>query len=78
MKDDKHCLDSGVYSEKPRQKHGLPAWFKVGAVAAASVLAGGLAVSWFYRNTLARLRQAEQTPDDSNFGMKNGRTDDEI
>lgn len=31
----------------------------MGALAAASALAGGLAAAWFYRNTLAQLRQAE-------------------
>jgi len=34
-------------------------WLRIGAVAAASALAGGLAAAWFYRKTLARLRQAE-------------------
>jgi hypothetical protein len=37
-----------------------PGWLKVGAVAAASALAGGLAAAWYYRHTLARLRQAEE------------------
>jgi len=34
-------------------------WLRIGALAAASALAGGLAAAWFYRKTLARLRQAE-------------------
>jgi hypothetical protein len=34
-------------------------WMKVGAVAAASALVGGLAAAWFYRKTLADLRRAE-------------------
>ena len=37
----------------------------MGAVAAASALAGGLAAAWFYRKTLARLHQAEAEPPDS-------------
>lgn len=43
------------------EKNGpiLPAWLKVGAVAAASALAGGIAAAWFYRKTLTRLRQEE-------------------
>jgi hypothetical protein len=32
---------------------------KVGLLAAASALAGGLAAAWYCRKTLARLRQAE-------------------
>jgi hypothetical protein len=34
-------------------------WFRLGAVAAASALVGGLAAAWFYRKTLTKLRQAE-------------------
>lgn len=40
-------------------------WIKVGAVAAVSALAGGLAAAWFYRKTLRRIHAAE--PQDSNF-----------
>jgi hypothetical protein len=32
---------------------------KVGAVAAASAIVGGLAAAWFYRKTLSQLREAE-------------------
>jgi len=35
-------------------------WLKVGAVAAASAVAGGLAAAWFYRQTLTRLQQAAE------------------
>ena len=34
-------------------------WAQVGVIAAASALLGGLAAAWFYRNTLSRLREAE-------------------
>jgi hypothetical protein len=34
-------------------------WLKVGAIAAASAVLGGLAAAWFYRKTLTRLREAE-------------------
>lgn len=37
-------------------------WLKVGAVAAASALVGGLAAAWYYRHTLARLQQAAAQP----------------
>jgi hypothetical protein len=33
-------------------------WLRVGAVAAASAILGGLAAAWFYRKTLSRLREA--------------------
>jgi hypothetical protein len=38
---------------------------KVGALTAATVLAGALAGVWFYRKTLMRLRQAEENAPDS-------------
>ena len=34
-------------------------WLRVGAIAAASALVGGLAAAWFYRRTLSQLREAE-------------------
>ncbi len=39
-------------------------WLKVGAIAAASAVVGGLAAAWFFRKTLSQLREAEdQIPD---------------
>jgi hypothetical protein len=35
-------------------------WLKLGAVAAVSAIAGGLAAAWWYRNTLKKLHQAEE------------------
>jgi hypothetical protein len=48
---------------------GLPGapqgWVKVGAIAAASAVLGGLAAAWFYRKTLSRLREAGDDFQDS-------------
>jgi hypothetical protein len=41
------------------QKSQPPGWLKVGAIAAASALAGGLAAAWFYRKTLTKLQEGE-------------------
>ena len=48
-------------------KRGVPpnGWLKVGAIAAASVLLGGMAAAWFYRKTLSQLREAENEIRDS-------------
>jgi membrane associated rhomboid family serine protease len=51
-------------SMEPRRSHN---WLKVGAFAAASALAGGLAFAWHYRKTIARLRQSERVSRDSDF-----------
>ena len=40
-------------------------WLKVGAIAAASAVLGGLAAAWFYRKTLSKLREAEERIPDS-------------
>ncbi len=52
-------------------------WLKVGAVAAASALAGGLAAAWFYRKTLTRLRQAEDQPPNPAFNMTESDLDED-
>jgi hypothetical protein len=47
-------------------------WFKVGAVAAGSALAGGLLAAWWYRKTLNKLRQAEEDAQNPHFGISEG------
>ena len=42
-------------------------WLKLGAIAAASALVGGLAAAWFYRKTLSQFREAEERIPDSEF-----------
>jgi hypothetical protein len=64
-----NSLDSSVSYKpegKPRPSAG---WLKVGAVAAASALAGGMVAAWWYRKTLARLREAEEDGHDPHFGI---------
>ncbi len=52
---------AGDNLEPQAQRSGAtpPGWLKVGTVAAASAVLGGLAAAWFYRKTLSRLREAE-------------------
>jgi hypothetical protein len=49
----------------------------VGAIAAASALAGGVAAAWWYRNTLKKLRQAEENPVHPQYGILEGDPPDE-
>lgn len=44
-------------------------WLKVGTIAAASAVLGGLAAAWFYRKTLSRLREAENEIPDAKSGI---------
>ncbi|HUB30326.1 MAG TPA: hypothetical protein VL967_11530 [Terracidiphilus sp.] len=59
-------LESAIYkhaAQQDLQKAGRNAgWFRVGFLAAASAVAGGMAAAWYYRKTLARLRLAERFP----------------
>ena len=57
--DFKSATSAGVGPEAPGTKPAPPGWLKVGAVAAASAVLGGMAAAWFYRKTLAQLREAE-------------------
>jgi hypothetical protein len=62
-------LDSDSLS-KPAEAVAKPGgWLKVGAVAAVSMFAGGLAVAWWYRNTLKKLHQAEETTPNPDSGI---------
>lgn len=45
------------------------AWLKLGAVAAASALVGGVAAAWWYRKTLAKLRQDDEIAQNPHFGI---------
>lgn len=80
----KEMLNAGITnsesatSKKPDGKESrLPTWLKMGAVAAASALAGGLAAAWFYRGTLKRLRSPELQTKDSNFGIRPDNKDED-
>jgi len=48
---------------------GSSNWARVGIVAAASALAGGLAAAWWYRKTLKTLRQSEEIVPNPKFGI---------
>jgi hypothetical protein len=53
-------------------------WLKVGLVATASALAGGLAAAWWYRKTLKTLRQSEEIVQNPHFGIQKDTPSDEL
>jgi hypothetical protein len=57
---------------------GIRAWLKVGTIAAASALAGGLAAAWYYRKTLNSFREAESHGRHPETGIPDTETEDEI
>ena len=52
-------LESAHLTPEPESRDGASRWMKVGVVAVATALAGGLAAARSYRKTLARLHEAE-------------------
>jgi hypothetical protein len=62
-------LDSANLSPEPEDIDGKSQWVKVGVVAAASAVAGGLAAAWWYRKTLARLQEAEDGADNTQISI---------
>jgi len=52
-------LQSSVSKDGQTREGVAPGWLKVGVVAAASGILGGLAAAWYYRKTLAQLRGAD-------------------
>ncbi len=57
------------YETAPAAARDSSGWLPVGMLAAASAILGGLAVAWYYRNTLARLRQAEESGSSVDVGV---------
>lgn len=50
-------FNSGGSNNTEEPEAVAPKWLKVGAVAAASGILGGLAAAWYFRKTLAQLRE---------------------
>jgi hypothetical protein len=57
-------------SLEPETESTPPAgWLKMGAVAAGSLLAGGLLAAWWYRSTVKKLNEAEENGQNPHFGI---------
>ena len=72
------AFESETSSERRAVWRDVPGWLKVGAVAAASALAGGLAAAWFYKRTLSALQHAETMHSSSDYENPEKDTDDTI
>jgi hypothetical protein len=46
-----------------------PGWLRIGLVAAASALAGGVAAAWWYRKTLNKLHESGENGKNPQFGI---------
>jgi hypothetical protein len=47
---------------------------KLGAVAAASALVGGIAAAWWYRKTILKLHETGENGNNSHFGIASDQT----
>jgi hypothetical protein len=66
-------LESENFEVRAPARETPPGWLKFALLTAASVVAGGVATAWFYRKTLARLRETGETQENPHFGIPDGR-----
>ena len=66
-------LESDSFRNNEAPEAESSRWLKVGSVAAASALAGGVAAAWWYRKTLTKLRQADENLPNPDFRISDGR-----
>ena len=62
-------LDSSNYDINSTPVERSSGWLRLGTVAAASALAGGLAAAWWYRKTLTKLRESGESSENTQFGI---------
>jgi len=68
-----------VGSTETEARVGEPkGWVKVGLVAAATAFAGGILAVWWYRQTIIKLRQAEEYGQNPQFGIPEEGSTDEV
>ena len=72
-----NSFDSSTSSASQPANTSPSNWLKLGAIAAASALVGGLAAAWWYRNTLTKLRQAEENSQNLDSGSSGDDLEDE-
>jgi hypothetical protein len=71
-------LESSTSQDHDAENGRPSGWVKLGAVAAASALAGGLAAAWWYRKTITKLHQAEESASNPQFGIAEPDSSDEV
>lgn len=71
-------FESKVYTNTPTEPPQESSWLKIGLVAVASAVLGGMGAAWWYRKTLIRMRQAEETGSNPQFGMSEEPPSDEM
>jgi ferric-dicitrate binding protein FerR (iron transport regulator) len=70
-------LESAKYAETPETPERRPGWLRLGLVAMASALAGGVAAAWWYRKTLNKLHESGENRENPQFGISDGSGQDD-
>lgn len=70
--------ESSIYKKSSPSRAEPAGWAKLGLIAMASVVLGGMATAWWYRKTILRLRQAGENPANPQFGISESDSADEI
>ena len=73
----KTSLESEPLSETRATNSPSSGWLRMGLIAATSAVAGGVAAAWWYRNTLKKLRQADEKPNHPQDGIPSDDLGDE-
>ena len=72
-----NSIESNTSTANKKEEARPSGWFKLGVVAAASALAGGLAAAWWYRKTLTKFRQVDENGTNSQYGNSGDDSGDE-
>jgi hypothetical protein len=62
-------LESNTSTDRAPLSQRPSNWLKIAFLTAGSVLAGGIAAAWWYRQTLEKLRESGENPQNSHFGI---------
>jgi len=72
----KEDMESDIFVDFAAAKGRSPSWLKFAVLTAASALVGGIATAWWYRKTLAKLRETGEIVKNPHFGMPAERSED--
>jgi len=62
-------LESDISADFRTAKENPVGWLKFALLTAGSALIGGVAAAWWYRKTLAKLRETREISNNPHFGM---------
>jgi hypothetical protein len=62
-------VESDGFQSPPEDGKPQSGWLRIGLVAAASALAGGMAAAWWYRKTLNKLHESGENTKNTQFGI---------